>query len=83
MIVHGNRNHAIGERNSLIYGQYIEHFHCQIYGSIYDPSSEFADEDGFRTDVLEEMRRIKVPILRWPGECGIQRLFPEHVLEKL
>lgn len=71
MIVHGNRNHVIGERNFLIYGQFIEHFHRQIYGGIYDPSSEFADADGFRTDVLEAMRRIRVPILRWPGGCFV------------
>ena len=58
-------------RSEMIYGQFIEHFHRQIYGGVFDPQSPFADEDGFRTDVLEAMRRIKVPILRWPGGCFV------------
>ena len=55
----------------LLYGHFIEHFHRQIYGGVYDPQSPFADEDGLRRDVLEAMRRIKVPILRWPGGCFV------------
>ena len=58
-------------RDPMIYGHFIEHFHRQIYGGVYDPQSPFADEDGFRTDVLEAMRRIRVPILRWPGGCFV------------
>lgn len=55
----------------MLYGHFIEHFHRQIYGGVYDPASSFADEDGFRTDVLEAMRKIRVPILRWPGGCFV------------
>ena len=66
-----NLKKKIGNINPMIYGHFIEHFHRQIYGGIYDPSSRFADEDGFRTDVLDAMRNIKVPILRWPGGCFV------------
>ena len=59
------------KRSDLIYGHFIEHFHRQIYGGVFDPGSPFADEDGFRTDVLEAMRKIRVPILRWPGGCFV------------
>jgi alpha-N-arabinofuranosidase len=55
----------------MIFGHFIEHFHKQIYGGIYDPESRFADEDGFRTDVIEAMKQIKVPIVRWPGGCFV------------
>ena len=55
----------------MIYGHFIEHFHRQIYGGVYYPSSPFADEDGMRTDVLDAMRKIRVPILRWPGGCFV------------
>lgn len=58
-------------RSGLIYGQFIEHFHRQIYGGVFDPGSPFADEDGFRTDVIDAMRKIRVPILRWPGGCFV------------
>ncbi len=66
-----NPSRAIGKRDPMIYGQFIEHFHRQIYGGVYDPQSPLADEDGFRTDVLEAMRKIRVPVLRWPGGCFV------------
>lgn len=50
-----------------IFGHFTEHAFCNIYGGMYDPGSSKADEDGFRTDVLELMRRVKVPLLRYPG----------------
>ncbi len=69
MELHTNRKREIGTRSPMIYGQFIEHFHRQIYGGIFDPDSPFADEDGMRTDVLEALKKIRVPILRWPGGC--------------
>ena len=71
MIIHADGKRIIGKRDFMIFGHFIEHFHRQIYGGVYDPESPFADEDGFRTDVLEAMRRIRVPILRWPGGCFV------------
>jgi len=69
--VHINPLRILGTRSPMLYGHFIEHFHRQIYGGIYDPSSRFADKDGLRTDVLDAMRRIKVPVLRWPGGCFV------------
>ena len=71
MKLYVNRKREVGTRSPMLYGHFIEHFHRQIYGGIYDPDSPFADEDGMRTDVLEAMRKIKVPILRWPGGCVV------------
>lgn len=71
MILHINTKKKLGKRDPMIYGHFIEHFHRQIYGGIYDPSHSMADEDGLRKDVLEAMRKIKVPILRWPGGCFV------------
>jgi len=59
----------IGRRNEMIYGQFLEHFHRQIYGGIWQPGSPLADARGFRRDVLDALRRIRTPILRWPGGC--------------
>jgi alpha-N-arabinofuranosidase len=50
-----------------IFGQFVEHFHREIYGGIYDPGSPLADERGFRTDVLDALRALQVPVVRWPG----------------
>ncbi len=71
MKLYVNRKREVGTLSPMLYGHFIEHFHRQIYGGIYDPDSPFADEDGLRTDVLEAMRKIKVPILRWPGGCFV------------
>ena len=60
-----------GTASPLLYGHFIEHFHRQIYSGIFDPGSPLADGDGFRRDVLEALRRIKMPILRWPGGCFV------------
>ena len=38
--------------NPMIFGSFLEHFDNQVYGGVYDPQSKFADEDGFRKDVL-------------------------------
>lgn len=62
---------VIGKRNSMLYGQFIEHFHRQIYGGIYDPENTLSDEEGFREDVLEALRAIHVPVVRWPGGCFV------------
>ena len=59
-----NANRIIGTRDPMIYGQFIEHFHRQIYGGVYDPGSPLADEDGLRTDVIEAMKKIRVPVMR-------------------
>lgn len=66
-----NEKRKIGTRDIMIYGHFIEHFHRQIYGGVYDPGNPLSDEDGLRKDVLEAMRRIKVPVLRWPGGCFV------------
>ena len=69
--VHINPDRLIGVRSPMLYGHFIEHFHRQIYGGIYQPGHPFSDEDGFRTDIIESMKRIKVPIMRWPGGCFV------------
>jgi len=66
-----NPKRVLFDRDPMIYGHFLEHFHRQVYGGIYDPSSRFADEDGFRSDVIEALRRIRVPIIRWPGGCFV------------
>ena len=50
-----------------IYGSFLEHLGRAIYEGIYDPKSKFADSNGFRTDVMAEVKRLGVPIIRYPG----------------
>ena len=53
----------------MIFGQFIEHFHRQIYGGIFEPGSPLSDKRGFRVDAIEALREMGVPIIRWPGGC--------------
>ena len=50
-----------------IFGSFIEHLGRAVYEGIYEPGSKFADANGFRTDVLKEIKELGVPIVRYPG----------------
>lgn len=53
-----------------IYGQFSEHLGSCIYGGIWvGPDSPIPNEEGYRLDVLEALRKLEVPVLRWPGGC--------------
>ncbi len=57
----------IGEVAPRLYGSFIEHLGRAIYGGIYEPEHPTADDLGFRGDVLELVRELEVPIVRYPG----------------
>lgn len=57
----------IDEIDPKIYGGFLEPIRTVVYGRLYDPSSAFADENGFRKDYMEQIRELKIPIIRWPG----------------
>lgn len=54
-----------------IFGHFIEHFHTQVYGGLFDPSSPLSDAQGFRQDVVEAMRELRPSVVRWPGGCFV------------
>ena len=56
--------------NKNIYGQFAEHLGHLIYGGIWvGPNSPIPNIDGIRKDIVEALKEIKVPVLRWPGGC--------------
>ena len=48
-------------------GAFIEHLGRAIYGGLYEPGSTLSDSNGFRKDVIEEVKKLGVPIIRYPG----------------
>ena len=53
-----------------IYGQFAEHLGTCIYGGLWvGPQSTIANTDGYRNDVLQALKNLQVPVLRWPGGC--------------
>ncbi|WP_294778594.1 alpha-N-arabinofuranosidase [uncultured Eubacterium sp.] len=57
----------VGKIDNRIYGSFIEHLGRAVYGGIYDPTHPLADEQGFRTDVIDLVKELNVPIVRYPG----------------
>jgi len=57
----------IGPVDPKIYGAFVEPIRNVVYGSIYDPASPFADDNGFRKDFVELVSDLKIPVVRWPG----------------
>ncbi|MBE5767898.1 MAG: alpha-N-arabinofuranosidase [Clostridiales bacterium] len=62
-----NKNYTIGEIDKRLYGSFIEHLGRAVYSGIYEPGHPEADDQGFRRDVLEMIKKIDVPIVRYPG----------------
>ena len=65
-----NPTDPIGAINPNLYGHFAEHLGRCIYGGIWvGEDSRIPNTEGFRTDVLEALRRLKPPVIRWPGGC--------------
>jgi alpha-L-arabinofuranosidase len=65
IFVDSRRTIAPLDRN--LFGSFLEHLGRAIYEGIYDPGSKLSDSDGFRTDVLAGIKKLGVPIVRYPG----------------
>jgi len=61
------RGFTVSEIDERLYGSFIEHLGRAVYGGIYEPEHSRADDAGFRTDVLEMVKELRVPIVRYPG----------------
>ena len=57
----------IGTLDCRVFGGFIEHLGRCIYGGVFDEDSPLSDERGYRRDVLEVAKDLRIPILRWPG----------------
>lgn len=56
--------------NRNIYGNFSEHLGRCIYNGIYvGENSDIPNVNGMRTDIVEALKAIKLPVLRWPGGC--------------
>ena len=62
-----NSRRTIGSLDRNLFGSFLEHLGRAIYEGVYDPGSKLADANGFRRDVMDEIRKLGVPIIRYPG----------------
>ncbi|MBR6767128.1 MAG: alpha-N-arabinofuranosidase, partial [Clostridia bacterium] len=62
-----DKAYRIGRIDPRMYGSFIEHIGRAVYDGIYEPGHPMSDEQGFRKDVLEMVRKLNAPVVRYPG----------------
>ncbi|MBO7662710.1 MAG: alpha-N-arabinofuranosidase [Clostridia bacterium] len=65
-----DRSRSVGTISRYIFGHFAEHLGRCIYGGIFvGEDSPIPNDQGMRRDVVQAMKNIRVPVLRWPGGC--------------
>lgn len=65
-----NEENVLGRIEPEVYGHFSEHLGRCIYEGIYvGENSDIPNTNGMRNDVVEALKELKVPVLRWPGGC--------------
>lgn len=67
MKLYVEKDFKLSEVDERIYSSFLEHLGRAIYEGIYEPGHPMADENGFRTDVIDLIRELKVSHVRYPG----------------
>lgn len=65
-----NTDDKQGHINREIYGNFSEHLGRCIYNGLYvGEDSDIPNIHGLRKDIIDALKNIKLPVLRWPGGC--------------
>ena len=65
-----NEKKKKGYINPEIYGHFSEHLGRCIYEGLFvGENSDIPNKNGMRTDVVEALKKLEIPVLRWPGGC--------------
>ena len=65
-----NAERKLSHINKELQGHFSEHLGRCIYEGLYvGENSEIPNVNGMRTDVVEALKQIRIPVLRWPGGC--------------
>jgi alpha-N-arabinofuranosidase len=68
LVVNADQPGPVIHRN--IYGQFAEHLGTGIYEGMWvGPESKIPNVRGWRKDVVNALKELKVPLVRWPGGC--------------
>ena len=70
LILRINATDKISHINPELYGHFSEHLGRCIYNGIFvGENSSIPNINGARKDIIEAFKKIKMPVLRWPGGC--------------
>lgn len=75
-----DKDYELAKIDNRIYGSFIEHLGRAVYEGIYQPEHENADEEGFRKDVIELVKELGVPVVRYPGGNFVSNYFWEDAV---
>lgn len=69
MVLQADQGGAVINKN--IYGHFAEHLGACIYNGIFvgDTNKVIPNTEGVRNDIITHLKKLKVPVLRWPGGC--------------
>ena len=62
-----DKEFTISEVDPRLFGGFAEHLGRHIYTGIYEPEHPTADEQGFRQDVIDLVKDLRMPVMRYPG----------------
>jgi alpha-N-arabinofuranosidase len=62
-----DQRHYRADLDRRLLGAFLEHLGRAVYTGVYDPGNPLSDAHGFRQDVIDEIRQMGVPIIRYPG----------------
>ncbi|MBR3301581.1 MAG: alpha-N-arabinofuranosidase, partial [Firmicutes bacterium] len=62
-----DKDYVISDIDRRVYGSFVEHLGRCVYTGIYEPGHPAADEQGFRKDVLDLVRKLDLSVIRYPG----------------
>ncbi|WNM24264.1 arabinosylfuranosidase ArfA [Demequina capsici] len=62
-----NPQFVVGRIDRRLFGSFVEHLGRHVYDGIYEPGHPSADDEGFRTDVIELVKELGVSTVRYPG----------------
>ena len=70
-VLHINEQKKLSHIEPEIYGHFSEHLGRCIYEGLYvgENNTEIPHVNGMRTDVVEALKELQIPMLRWPGGC--------------
>lgn len=72
-----DKSYTVAPVDNRIYGSFVEHLGRAVYGGIYQSGHPSADGDGFRQDVLELVKELHIPVIRYPGGNFVSNFFWE------
>ncbi len=64
-----NSSRKQGKISKYIYGQFAEHLGRCIYEGLYVEDEDIPNKNGMRCDVVNALKELEIPVLRWPGGC--------------